>query len=315
MGIRISDLPQATQINNNDIIPIVQEGETKQVNANQILNIPDITQHTLVVSPTEPVTDRKKVWLQSNVKNMLNKRIINANVKSDGTFVEENTRLIFDYIEVKPNLTLTFSLNITSGFLGIAFYDENKTFISRAYDNMKTSITATVPSTAKYVRPFIQINGDTVLDENSINAYEMQLENGELRTTYEAVVEDKTFILNDNDIYEEYVPKSEEIYSTTEQRIGTYLGKPLYRKVLKFGALANNGETTVDYDSTYIIQQFNVYVKNPTSGVKFHLPVVGTNYINAFDYIPNNRIAILTTSDRTGFTNNYVIIEYTKTTD
>lgn len=105
-------------------------------------------------------------------------------------------------------------------------------------------------------------------------------------------------------------------YSNTEVRIGTWFdGKPLYRKVLTVPTLPNNNEITITIDSTFIIKKFDVYVKNPAqnNNITFRLPVVGTNYINAFIY--NDKITIQTTSDRTAFTDNYVIIEYTKTTD
>lgn len=119
---------------------------------------------------------------------------------------------------------------------------------------------------------------------------------------------------NENGYTQEYI-NNLETYSTDEIRIGTWFGKPLYRKVINFGALGNNAETTISYDSTYMIQQFDVYVKNPNANIKFKLPIPGTNYISAFDYKASNRIAVQTTSDRTAFTDNYVILEYTKTTD
>lgn len=102
-------------------------------------------------------------------------------------------------------------------------------------------------------------------------------------------------------------------YSNTEVRVGTWLGKPLYRKVLTLGALKNNGDTSVDFDSSFVIKKFDIYCVNPTNNIKFKLPIVGANYIT--QYISGNTIIVQTTSDRTAFTDNYVIIEYTKTTD
>lgn len=61
----------------------------------------------------------------------------------------------------------------------------------------------------------------------------MQIEQGSKATKYEAYIEPKIYIKNSNDVYEEFIKKSEEVYSTGEQKIGTWVdGKPLYRKVI-----------------------------------------------------------------------------------
>lgn len=167
---------------------------------------------SVIVSATEPTgADRERVWLQTNIVNMLNEKVINATINGDGSLLEDNTRLCFDYIQVTPSSNITFSVNTRSDVLGIAFYDDEKEFISRAYLNMNTSVTGTVPSTAKYARPFVQVSmydPEIELDVNSISEYEMQLEDGEERTTYEALVENKIYVLNDNDIYEEFSSSS-----------------------------------------------------------------------------------------------------------
>lgn len=105
-------------------------------------------------------------------------------------------------------------------------------------------------------------------------------------------------------------------YSTTEEvRVGTWIdGKPLYRKVYIFPTLANTGNVSVNIDNTFKVQKYDIYVENPNN-FKFKLPVMGTNYISSFMDYTSNKLTIQTTSDRTAFTNNYAIIEYTKTTD
>lgn len=61
----------------------------------------------------------------------------------------------------------------------------------------------------------------------------IQIEPGSKATTYEAYIEPKIFVKNSNGVYEEFTKKSEEVYSTAEQRIGTWIdGKPLYEKVI-----------------------------------------------------------------------------------
>lgn len=169
-----------------------------------------LANNSVVVSPTEPSTGRNKVWLQHNKKNMLNLRITNATIGPQGQSITDNasTRLCFDYIEVKPNLDITFSANTSTDFMGLAFYDSSRTFLSREYSNGASQITQTTPSNTKYVKPFIQISSAT-MNSSSVNQYGMQLENGSQRTTVEAIVEDKAYILNSNNIYEEFKPQIE----------------------------------------------------------------------------------------------------------
>ena len=103
-------------------------------------------------------------------------------------------------------------------------------------------------------------------------------------------------------------------YSNNEVRIGYWFDKPLYRKILTLPTLANNGEVNVAYDSTYLIKRWEIYCENPTVA-KISLNIPTNNYISSYIDYTNHRIAVQTSSDRTAFTNNYVIIEYTKTTD
>ena len=61
----------------------------------------------------------------------------------------------------------------------------------------------------------------------------LQIEQGSKNTSYEAYIEPKLSVRNSNGVYEEFAKKSEEVYSTEEQAIGTWIdGKTLYRKVV-----------------------------------------------------------------------------------
>lgn len=113
---------------------------------------------------------------------------------------------------------------------------------------------------------------------------------------------------------EDYV----ENYSTTEKRIGTWIGKPLYRKIITVPALPNNSDMYVKYDETYTVVKLDVYIEDPSAGFKFKLPLVSSNtntVIGCYIMTQTHQIGIRTFNDKTSFTNNYAIIEYTKTTD
>lgn len=106
-------------------------------------------------------------------------------------------------------------------------------------------------------------------------------------------------------------------YSTEEQRVGTWIGKPLYRKVVYLNTLPNNA-IDVRYATgiTTNIDVIKMYGKayNTRNNRTFPLPFVGSNFISWIYDNSTNEILITTTLDRSSLIG-YAIIEYTKTTD
>lgn len=108
-------------------------------------------------------------------------------------------------------------------------------------------------------------------------------------------------------------------FSTTEKVIGTWInGKPLYRKVFDTGTLPNNNTKTVAHGISNLKNTIHVYgaAKNTSNGITFPLPFPSTQ-ANApiYVYVDNYNIIIGTATDRTVFTESYIVLEYTKTTD
>lgn len=107
-------------------------------------------------------------------------------------------------------------------------------------------------------------------------------------------------------------------YSTDEIRIGTWMNKPLYRKVYYVNAFANNSNVYLDINVENVdtVISANGYAKNSSHTETIFL---NSSYSNAIhDSIvleeSSNKIRLHTTSDRSGYSG-YVWIEYTKTTD
>ena len=106
-----------------------------------------------------------------------------------------------------------------------------------------------------------------------------------------------------------------DVYSTTETVIGTYMGKPLYRKVVDCGALPNNTTKEILHN----IANMNI-VTNITgsawdsNGFTIPLPTASATspIIIRSD---KGKIYITTITDRSIVTNSNVTLEYTKTTD
>lgn len=98
-------------------------------------------------------------------------------------------------------------------------------------------------------------------------------------------------------------------YRTTER----YLGKPVYTKVIDFGASPNNGAKNVNLGASNVDKicgaSFHYYV--PSTGEN-GVMVSHPNYTGFF--VSNTVVQIRTNTDKTD-TNFYVTVKYTKTTD
>lgn len=101
--------------------------------------------------------------------------------------------------------------------------------------------------------------------------------------------------------------------------IGTYNGKPLYRKVVDFGALPASGEKTVAHGIANIDKFLPArgIAYRSTTDTTINLPYVtpsGLALCIAIQYPDKNNILIDVGADRSLFTG-IVFMEYTKTTD
>lgn len=150
--------------------------------------------NNVVISSSEPNTG-EEVWIQKG-KNLYNPS--NAYVTGASG---QNISIIID---VLPNTTYTFSIG--SYTWGEAKeYDASGTLLN-SYGGTETSkiITFTTASTTKYVElPFY--SGVSNIDINAIDFTQIQFEQGSNATDYEAYVDKKIFVKNNNDTYEEFI--------------------------------------------------------------------------------------------------------------
>lgn len=106
-------------------------------------------------------------------------------------------------------------------------------------------------------------------------------------------------------------------FSETETLIGSWLGSPLYRKVINTGALPNNTTKDTPYNISNLNRIISIegYAYRSNDNFTVSLPFVSTSDINFNIYVGviGNNIRIQTGTDRTSFTESYVILEYTKT--
>ena len=134
--------------------------------------------------------------------------------------------------------------------------------------------------------------------------------------------DDNSIYVRNNGVYEEFIKKSEEVYSTEEQVIGTWIdGKPLYRKVVEMGNMTKDNYKMKAHNMKYArIVDVSMQRGNQSSGnfQLFSVGNVGGKYNDTqvgFDtYIDSNCVYVYCNGDRTLFVGT-AIIEYTKTTD
>lgn len=165
----------------NGVTPI------NETNLNKIEDeLQTLEQDNVIVSSTEPVSDRRKVWIQKG-KNLIKEFINGLELYSaTGNTGVNADWCITDYIKIVPGQNY-----VASGLSSYNkwFYDENYSFISKIGDNP-----ATAPANARYLR----LNSTIAGLNNPI------LVQGTSTGTYEAYVNKKVCIKNDNDVYEDF---------------------------------------------------------------------------------------------------------------
>lgn len=275
--------------NINIIVPTKTSDLTNDNNFISLENVP----REVIVSSKEPTTG-EEVWIQRG-KNLYNESqyplIYNKALNpedgatystSSGNYYATECYVPIDGAKISK---ITFSSNVT-----ISFYDGTKKFISGGTDKQ----TYDVPSNARYFRFDIH--------KNYIN--NIQIEQGEVATSYESYVTKKIHTKT-NDGYEEFYNEEEkEVYSISEQRIGTYLGKPLYRQVFYVGT------PTATPLQVGTIANLGLVVNRLAPANRGGVRVVYT------DIWGDNAGRIAISSDTlTQCADMSVIVEYTKTTD
>ena len=104
---------------------------------------------------------------------------------------------------------------------------------------------------------------------------------------------------------------------SNETKIGKWInGDDLYRKIINIGSLPNATTKQIAHSiqNLGVVTRLYGIAQITSSGVRYPLPFTGEgSQYNVGLRMDNTNIIIVTGIDRTGFNNNYVIIEYTKT--
>lgn len=296
-----------------------------------------LSKSEVYVGAEEP-TAREKVWFRKG-KNVFNayssdisyylrntdkeKYIIN---NSNSITVEGNgitwNRVGITISNLKANTKYTINsivTNTTQGYAGLLCdYGNNSVQYVSNKEKFNAKITIVTDENGKVKLQFYTNYSSTTQNSSAIFS-EIQLEEGEEATTYEAYIEPKLLLRNSNGVYEEFAKKSEEVYSTEETKIGTWIdGKPLYRKVLSLTTPSTTNSTKIaNFDKTFIIKNYygNAFISasNQLLPINFYF----TDVYKIATYVVNNSGEIYMKIGSEAYRNQQatLTIEYTKTTD
>lgn len=130
------------------------------------------------------------------------------------------------------------------------------------------------------------------------------------------------YVRNSNGVYEEFTKKSEEVYSTEEQIIGTWIdGKPLYRKVINAKpTISNSSYQTISIKHNISdlknVYKCNAFLHNTGNTQTYILPVeTSATQAIGISEINSTNIIMYSKNDTWSGWIAEIILEYTKTTD
>lgn len=110
-------------------------------------------------------------------------------------------------------------------------------------------------------------------------------------------------------------------YSTTEQIVGEWInGEKIYEKTIECGSLPNASQKTVSHNISNLgrIISISAVGKNPTSGGQIPIPftqLASSGEISDCVFFTNTDVVLISKTDRSGVSEVYVTLLYTKATN
>lgn len=198
MGIKISEMIEANDLQDECFIPIVQNNINKKIKK-------ELLDET-IVSATEPTgVNRKKVWFKKG-KNLANIPFTQNNKKTMTATHDDyyETTDYSVYLIAGKTYTLSFESDGTAGSSTGTDTVQIMLLLDKKYDTMFYStdskiLTFTVATNGNYYFRF-----DINKNRCTHSFWNIQLEQNPAATTYEAYVEPEIYILNNNNVYEKF---------------------------------------------------------------------------------------------------------------
>ena len=227
--------------------------------------------------------------------------------------------VLYKIKDVSNDVGKTYSIkaNFSSGRIVIGLCDASggNRITGTFAETGNTSINYTIPTltTSKYLAIWLYSN-TTETGTGTKDYTNIMLNEGNEALPYEPYVIPSIVVDNE----EIYSKDNLEQYSTGEIRIGTWLGKPLYRKVIDCGMLPNATTKTISTGLSNVSAILKLYGTAYSGGTMLPIPHASaqnlTAAIAAFLTNSYGTLTIQTGSDRSTL-KGYIVLEYTKTTD
>lgn len=318
---------------------LISEQNIYYYNGSTLISVGGGTEDILI-QEEEPETDDWKIWIDKKAVDNLGSEVYVGSEEPENkrkVWVEASKNLLL--LKNQTGNAYGADFSITNGIFKINGNVSNASFINQYFDKpipartkLTLSLNNAVANSGATVRLFSETDGNVITE----SVIEAKVINNHITFTTTKICSGITIRLgggssfsnfelklmlnygdyipyepqmvpsikaNINGTYETIVNKN--VYSTGEVVIGTFLGKPLYRKVisgLNFGtslnAWTNTGATISNVDTLVMARCLNTTQKiQAFMGIK----------------INGNNIQYYTTTSFSG--TNEIILEYTKTTD
>ena len=113
------------------------------------------------------------------------------------------------------------------------------------------------------------------------------------------------------------MPNNEDVnYNTSEHIVGVWTdGKPVYEKVVNFGAMPNNTTKSVNHGISNLDTVVDIKVVSARTDTKVRRFMTGNIGGSVDVYMNDTQIGAVTNADRRQLNNTFFILYYTKTTD
>ena len=190
-----------------------------------------------------PITGWEGANVHRTGKNLLNPsdaEYENVTISNDGSKLSGTDRIATGYISTAEGTAFTISSQENSGngarfgFVGIAFFDANKNYLSRVTASSSNNpLIATAPAGARYIRIFEQITNPSAVRPVTpavFSTYKQQLELGGRASDYEpytGIVIAITFPTPPGTVYGGVLNVTTGVLTVTHANIASYAGETI----------------------------------------------------------------------------------------
>lgn len=233
----ISMIGQEIEVQEGDIISLTIAPSSAQANKtmrnfNTYMTIvaiqdgqSDILEDGIIVSPTEPETDRRKVWFQTKGKNLFDGKYNTGygyNITTGEIEVNSGVYSSAEKIPIPVGATkICLSKNGESKTARFFFYDKDENYIG---NNVSTSISNAIVATILENARYCHFQVGSAVINTDFSGIQLETGNDEdvIPTEFEEYINPTIYAKNKDGIYEKFIKKNVVNNNKTESTEDTY---------------------------------------------------------------------------------------------